>query len=69
MDETMMEFIDNMQENRVAQSNIVVGVLMHMNRKAANTRMLQWQPPSLAFSLTSYIGYADGTSSTSMPML
>ncbi|KAF0909524.1 hypothetical protein E2562_037096 [Oryza meyeriana var. granulata] len=36
MDETMMEFIDTMQENRVAQSSIVAGVLMHMNRKAAN---------------------------------
>ncbi|KAF0919099.1 hypothetical protein E2562_028385 [Oryza meyeriana var. granulata] len=36
MDETMMEFIDTMQENRVAQSNIVAGVLMHMNRKVAN---------------------------------
>ncbi|KAF0908974.1 hypothetical protein E2562_030269 [Oryza meyeriana var. granulata] len=38
MDETMMEFIDTMQENHVTQSNIVAGVLMHMNRKAANVR-------------------------------
>ncbi|KAF0914535.1 hypothetical protein E2562_029471 [Oryza meyeriana var. granulata] len=36
MDETMMELVDTMQENRVAQSSIVVGVLMHMNRKSAN---------------------------------
>ncbi|KAF0916570.1 hypothetical protein E2562_007645 [Oryza meyeriana var. granulata] len=31
-----MEFINTMQENRMAHSSIVAGVLVHMNRMAAN---------------------------------